>query len=161
MQLILVQHGEAVAEAIDSARPLTERGREDIEQLATFLGAAGVRVARIVHSGKLRAKDSAAILIPAIGADAKVVVMEKRLSPSDSPVYLCETANTWHEDTLVVGHQPFMSRLTSRLVLGAEQPVIVDFTPGTAVCLARRPVTRAWFLAWVLAPELLRSHVTG
>jgi phosphohistidine phosphatase len=160
MQLILVQHGEAVAEAIDPARPLTERGREDIEQLATFLGAAGVRVARVVHSGKLRAKDSAMILTPAVGADATVVV-EKRLSPSDSPVYLCETANTWHEDTLVVGHQPFMSRLTSRLVLGAEQPVIVDFTPATAVCLARRPVTRAWFLAWVLAPELLRSHATA
>jgi phosphohistidine phosphatase len=160
MQLILVQHGEAVAEAIDPARPLTERGREDIEQLATFLGAAGVRVARVVHSGKLRAKDSAMILISAVGADATVVV-EKRLSPSDSPVYLCETANTWHEDTLVVGHQPFMSRLTSRLVLGAEQPVIVDFTPATAVCLARRPVTRAWFLAWVLAPELLRSHATA
>jgi phosphohistidine phosphatase len=160
MQLILVQHGEAVAEAVDPARPLTERGREDIEQLATFLGAAGVRVARVVHSGKLRPKDSAMILISAIGADATVVV-EKRLSPSDSPVYLCETANTWHEDTLVVGHQPFMSRLTSRLVLGAEQPVIVDFTPATAVCLARRPVTRAWFLAWVLAPELLRSHATA
>jgi phosphohistidine phosphatase len=160
MQLILVQHGEAVAEAVDPARPLTERGREDIEQLATFLGAAGVRVARVVHSGKLRAKDSAMILTPAVGADATVVV-EKRLSPSDSPVYLCETANTWHEDTLVVGHQPFMSRLTSRLVLGAEQPVIVDFTPATAVCLARRPVTRAWFLAWVLAPELLRSHATA
>lgn len=160
MQLILVQHGEAVAEAVDPARPLTERGREDIEQLATFLGAAGVRVARVVHSGKLRAKDSAMILISAVGADATVVV-EKRLSPSDSPVYLCETANTWHEDTLVVGHQPFMSRLTSRLVLGAEQPVIVDFTPATAVCLARRPVTRAWFLAWVLAPELLRSHATA
>jgi phosphohistidine phosphatase len=160
MQLILVQHGEAVAEAIDPARPLTERGREDIEQLATFLGAAGVRVARVVHSGKLRAKDSAMILTPAVGADATVVV-EKRLSPSDSPVYLCETANTWHEDTLVVGHQPFMSHLTSRLVLGAEQPVIVDFTPATAVCLARRPVTRAWFLAWVLAPELLRSHATA
>lgn len=157
MLVILVQHGEAVAEAIDPARPLTERGRQDIEQLANFLGAVGVRVARVVHSGKLRAKDSAAILIPAIAPDAMVEV-EKRLSPSDSPVYLCETANTWHEDTLVVGHQPFMSRLTSRLVLGAEQPVIVDFTPGTAVCLARRPVTKAWFLAWVLAPELLRSH---
>jgi phosphohistidine phosphatase len=160
MRLILVQHGEAVPEGVDPARPLTERGREDVKQLAAFLGGAGVRVARVVHSGKLRAQDSATILTPAIGADA-TVVMEKRLSPSDSPVYLCETANTWHEDTLVVGHQPFMSRLTSRLVLGVEQPVIVDFTPGTAVCLARRPVTRAWFLAWVLAPELLRRHATA
>ena len=49
-----------------------------------------------------------------------------------------------------------MSRFVSRLVLGHEQPTIVDFTPGTLVCLARRPVTGAWFIAWMLAPELLR-----
>ncbi len=57
MQLILVQHGDAVAETINPARPLTERGREDIEQLAAFLAKNGVRVARVVHSGKLRARD--------------------------------------------------------------------------------------------------------
>lgn len=156
MRLILVQHGDAVPESVDAARPLTERGREDVEHLAAFLGQAGVRVARIVHSGKLRARDTAAILMSAVGADAAVEIMQKRLSPSDSPVYVGEMANAWQEDTMVVGHQPFMSRLTSRLLLGAEQPVIVDFTPGTAVCLKRRPVTSAWFLAWALAPELLR-----
>ncbi len=85
MQLVLVQHGEALPESIDPARPLTEHGREDVKQLATLLEAKGVRVARIVHSGKLRAKDSAAILMPAVGADATVVVIEKGLSPSDSP----------------------------------------------------------------------------
>ena len=156
MQLVLVQHGEALPESIDPARPLTEHGREDVKQLATLLEAKGVRVARIVHSGKLRAKDSAAILMPAVGAEATVVVLEKGLSPSNSPVYLCEAVNKWQENTLIVGHQPFMSRLTSRLLLGAEQPVIVDFTPGTAVCLARRRVTGAWLVAWVMPPELLR-----
>lgn len=156
MQLILVQHGEAVAETINPARPLTERGRQDIEHLAAFLGKNGVRITRLVHSGKLRAKDSAAMLLPAIGAGAAVEVMEKGLLPSDSPVYVSETANTWREDTLIVGHQPFMSRLTSRLLLGAERPIILEFNPGTAACLTHRPVTGAWSLAWVLTPELLR-----
>jgi phosphohistidine phosphatase len=156
MQLILVQHGGAVAETINPARPLTERGREDIERLAAFLAKNGVRVTRVVHSGKLRARDSAAIMLPAMGAGANVDVMEKGLLPSDSPVYLTESTNTWREDTLIVGHQPFLGRLTSRLLLGAERPVIVEFTPGTAACLARRPVGGAWSLAWVLTPELLR-----
>jgi phosphohistidine phosphatase len=156
MQLVLVQHGEALAETVDPARPLTKPGREDVERLAAFLQQVGLRVARVVHSGKLRASDSAAILIPAVGMDATVEVMKKGLSPKDSPVYLSEAANTWQEDTLIVGHQPFMSRLTSRLVLGAEQPLIVDFTPGAALCLARRAVTGAWFIAWMVPPELLR-----
>ena len=70
--------------------------------------------------------------------------------------FLAEAVAEWQDDTLVVGHQPFMSRLVSRLLLGREQPTIVEFTPGTIACLARRPVTGAWYLAWVLAPELLR-----
>jgi phosphohistidine phosphatase len=115
-----------------------------------------VRPERVFHSGKLRAKNSAAMLLPVIGAGAAVEVMEKGLLPSDSPVYVSETANTWREDTLIVGHQPFMSRLTSRLLLGAERPIILEFTPGTAACLTHRPVTGAWSLSWVLTPELLR-----
>lgn len=156
MQLYLVQHGEAVAEAVDPARPLSERGRDDIRKLADFLAAAGIRVGRVLHSGKRRASDTASLLIDAVGAGAAVEVMEKGLSPKDSPEHLVASAEAWQEDTLVVGHQPFMSRFVSRLVLGQEKPTIVDFTPGALVCLARRPVTGAWFIAWMLAPELLR-----
>lgn len=156
MQLYLVQHGEAVAESVDTTRPLSERGRDDIRKLAHFLAENGIRVGRVLHSGKRRASDTAALLIEAVGEGAVVEAMEKGLSPKDSPEYLVDTAETWHDDTLVVGHEPFMSRFLSRLVLGHEKPTIVDFTPGTLVCLGRRPVTGAWFIAWMLAPELLR-----
>jgi phosphohistidine phosphatase len=156
MQLYLVQHGDAVPESVDPARPLSERGRDDIRKLADFLAEAGIRVGQVLHSGKRRASDTASLLIEAVGAGAAVEVMEKGLSPKDSPEYLVEAAGTWQNDTLVVGHEPFMSRFLSRLVLGREKPAIVDFTPGTIVCLARRPVTGAWFIAWMLSPELLR-----
>ena len=156
MQLYLVQHGEAIADSVDPTRPLSERGRDDIRKLAHFLAENGIRVGRVLHSGKRRASDTAALLIEAVGKGAVVEAMEKGLSPKDSPEYLVDTAETWHDDTLVVGHEPFMSRFLSRLVLGHEKPTIADFTPGTLVCLARRPVTGAWFIAWMLVPELLR-----
>jgi phosphohistidine phosphatase len=156
MQLYLVQHGDAVPESVDPARPLSERGRDDIRKLADFLAEAGIRVGQVLHSGKRRASDTASLLIDAVGAGDAVEVMEKGLSPKDSPEYLVEAAGTWQNDTLVVGHEPFMSRFLSRLVLGREKPAIVDFTPGTIVCLARRPVTGAWFIAWMLSPQLLR-----
>jgi phosphohistidine phosphatase len=155
MQLYLVQHGEAIAESVDPTRPLSERGRDDIRKLAHFLAENGIRVGRVLHSGKRRASDTASLLIEAVGP-AAVEVVEKGLSPKDSPEYLVEVAGKWADDTLVVGHEPFMSRLVSRLVLGREQPAIVDFTPGTIVCLARRPVTGAWFIAWMLSPDLVR-----
>lgn len=156
MQLYLVQHGEAVPETVDPQRPLTDVGRADIRRLADFLAAAGVRVGRVVHSGKLRASDSAAILMQAVWQSASVQVMERGLLPKDSPEHLSEIAISWQEDTLLVGHQPFLGRLVSRLVLGREQPPLADFTPGTLVDLVRRPVTGAWFIACMLSPELLR-----
>jgi phosphohistidine phosphatase len=155
MRLYLVQHGEAVPENEDPERPLTVRGREDIHRLGGYLAAAGVHVNRIVHSGKLRASDSAAMLREAVGREADVEVM-KGMLPKDSPVFLAEAAATWKGDTLVVGHEPFMNRLVSRLVLGAEQPSLVEFNPGTLVCLRRRPATGAFFIAGVLPPDWLR-----
>ncbi len=110
----------------------------------------------MVHSGKLRASASAAILIEAVGSGATVEVMERGLLPKDSPEYLSDAVVTWQEDTLLVGHQPFLGRLASRLVLGKEQPQLVDFSPGTLVGLVRRPATGAWLIGCMLSPELLR-----
>ena len=157
MQLYLVQHGEAVPETVDPNRPLTDLGREDVQRLAAFLKERGVRVGRVVHSGKLRASDTAAILASAIGEGTVVEVMDRGLAPKDSPVYAAEAAETWREDTLIVGHQPTISRLLSRLVLGAENPIIVNFTPGTVVGLLRRPATGAFFISCMIPPELLRG----
>jgi phosphohistidine phosphatase len=154
IQLYLVQHGEAVPESEDPERPLTARGRDDIRRLAAFLAEANVHPTSVLHSGKLRAADSASLLASAIGGTT--TAQEKGLLPGDSPVPLTEVITTWKADTLVVGHQPFLGRLVSRLLLGKEQPTIVEFTPGTMACLARRPVTGAWYLSWVLVPELLR-----
>ena len=59
MKLYLVQHGEACAEDVDPERPLTAQGRADVERLAAFLQQAGIQVGRVIHSGKLRAEQTA------------------------------------------------------------------------------------------------------
>ncbi|MFZ1416588.1 MAG: phosphohistidine phosphatase SixA [Defluviicoccus sp.] len=156
MHLYLVQHGEAVPEDVDVNRPLTTTGRADIERLAQFLKESGVRVTRVVCSDKLRARSSAEIIAAAIADAGAIEVMEKGLLPRDSTEGMADATATWKDPTLVVGHQPFMSHFVSRLVLGKEQPEVVDFAPGTAACLVRRAVTGAWFLNWMLTPELLR-----
>lgn len=156
MFLYLVQHGEAVPESENPDRPLTPTGRHDIENIGAFLAQVGVRVPRIVHSGKLRAADTAAMLAAAMGGDA-AVSERPRLLPGDSTEWVAEEVGTWRDDTMVVGHQPFIGRLVSRLVLGKEAPALVDVTPGTVVCLSRRSATGAWFVAWLITPALFRK----
>ena len=113
MKLYLVQHGEALEKDVDPARPLTDRGRAEVERVAAFLGGAGVRVAQVLHSGKLRAEQTAEVLAPAVGAAGRV---EKTgdIDPLDPPLAFELTVNEWTEDTMVVGHLPFMGKLVSR-----------------------------------------------
>jgi phosphohistidine phosphatase len=156
MQLYLVQHGEAVPETVDPNRPLTAGGIDDIQRLAAFLDRSHIRVGRIINSGKLRARHSAEIIAGAIAPGISRGVREKGLLPGDSTEWLVDESADWSEDTLIVGHQPFISRFVSRLVLGAETPLLVDVTPGTIVCLVRRRATLAWAIGWVVTPPLLR-----
>lgn len=155
IRLVLVHHGEAVPEEIDPLRPLTPAGRADIESLGQFLATSGVEVPRIIHSGKLRAADSAQILADKLGGNVPVEAME-RISPKDTPVWLTEEVAQWTEGALIVSHTPFLSRFVSRLLFGVEQPYVLQFTPGTTACLARRPASKAWTLDWILRPSLLR-----
>ena len=56
MQAYLMQHSEAKAEAEDPARPLTDRGRAEVQRVARRAALLGLPVAEIRHLGKLRAR---------------------------------------------------------------------------------------------------------
>lgn len=62
MRLYLVQHGEAKKEEEDPLRPLSERGREDVQRVAKYVEKLDIKASIIFHSGKLRAKQTAEIL---------------------------------------------------------------------------------------------------
>jgi phosphohistidine phosphatase len=156
MNLYLVQHGEAVPETVDPDRPLTDVGRKDIERLAHFLRDSHINVKHVINSGKIRARTSAEILAEAIAPGVMIEDRTQGLLPKDSTEDMTDKTSLFTHDTLIVGHQPFMSRFVSRLVLGNESPLLVDFVPGTIVCLVRRAVTGAWFIGWMMTPDLLR-----
>jgi len=61
MRLFLLQHGDALAESIDPQRPLSARGRDDVQRVAEFLARAGTSVQRVCESGKVRARQTAEI----------------------------------------------------------------------------------------------------
>jgi len=153
MKLYLVQHGQAVPKQEDPGRPLSEQGREEVQRVAACLGEAGVRVVRVWHSGKLRATETAGILAGEV-CSGKQVEMIKGIQPNDPVDEFASDADVWGEDTLVVGHLPFMSRLVSLLVAGDSKHELVHYTPGSVVCLQRDDTDR-WVISWMLSPGLL------
>ena len=153
MKLYLVQHGQAVAKEQDPERPLNDQGERDVQGMASRLGDAGVQVTRVWHSGKARAARTAEILAKRVLSGRKVELL-KGISPNDPVAEFASDADVWDEDTLVVGHLPFMSRLVSLLTVGDAEHPLVQFSPGSIVCLEREDAHH-WVIAWMLRPELL------
>ena len=156
MRLYLVQHGTALTSEVDPARPLSESGREDVQAMAEFLKGAGIRVERVWHSGKPRAEQTALLLAKAVLPRGRIEKVGG-IGPNDDVAGFVSDADVWEQDILVVGHLPFLSRLVARLVAGDPEHELVEFIPGSVVCLERCDVDR-WILLWMLRPDLRVRH---
>ena len=152
MKLYLMRHGDYVAEDVRHGNPLSEKGQTEIKLLADFLHERRLSVSRLIHSEKLRAQQTASLIAQGFLCD-KAPEEVTGLSPADEVTAFAEQINHWEEDMVIVGHLPFMGRLTGLLVTRSENKEIVSFQPGTIVCLERVENTR-WIINWVLSPAL-------
>ena len=155
MHIYLVQHGAAMPKDENPKKPLSEGGREDVKKMASFLGRSRISAARVIHSGKLRALETALLLAEVLGPGNVVEESECGLAPNDSTDELFAAIDGWTEDTIVVGHLPFMSKMVSRLVTGDEDETVVHFKPGSVARLERGENGGGWTVTWFLRPELL------
>ncbi len=155
MHIYLVQHGAAVPKDENAERPLSDQGREDVKRVASFLARSGVSAGRVIHSGKRRAKETALLLSAVIGPGNMVEEAGDGLAPEDSTDLFFAAIEEWTEDTLVIGHLPFMSKLASRLLTGDEDETVVHFNPGSVACLERGENGGGWTVLWFVRPELL------
>jgi len=153
MKLYLMQHGEALREEEHPERPLTERGKEDVERVAAFLARAGIRIDLIRHSGKLRAAETANIVARQLRIP-EVVAAVSGINPNDDVQPVAEELQRETQAIMLVGHLPFLSRLASYLLAGEPGKALVQFQMGGVVCLAQQE--GQWGFAWMVVPELLR-----
>jgi phosphohistidine phosphatase len=151
VQVYLVQHGEAKPETEDPARPLSDRGREEVQRVARHAAALGLQVAEIRHSGKLRARQTAEILAGTLAPSHGIREMDG-LAPADAPGKAGAEIDSARGPLMLVGHLPHLRRLASLLLVGDPEREIIRFRNGAIVCLVKSE--GGWLLQWVLSPEL-------
>lgn len=152
MQLYLVQHADAVSKEQHPERPLSKKGLADAIKMAAFLFDANVIVDEVLHSGKMRAEETANVLSKTVWF-GKAVIEMKGLGPDDSTDHLLHAAQTAGENLMVVGHMPYMARMAARCLTGDEGGIDIAFEPGTVVCLER--TEGGWALNWMQRPSML------
>ena len=153
MKLYLTQHGEAKSEAEDPERSLTEKGKKEVITVSRVASGLNIKPSQIYHSGKLRAKQTAEIIASALKIPILSVQATQGLNPNDDIRPWAERISNEKEDLMIVGHLPFLEKLTSFLLCGNENARLVLFRYGAIVCLDQKG-DKDWAVCWILTPEM-------
>lgn len=148
-RLYIQQHGDALPKQEDAARPLSSKGFYDIKHIAEHMAEKDVLIQRIVHSGKLRAEQTAEIISDKLVPDVMPEALSG-ISPNDNPVKFIEDLGIVEGAVFVVSHMPFVSNLCSTLLVGNPDAQF-RFTPGTVACLGYEE--GQWSLLCLVSPE--------
>ncbi len=154
IRVYLVQHAEAKPKEEDPERHLTERGVEEAHKLAGYVEKTlQIKVNRIIHSTKTRARQTAEILAEHVKPE-KGIQEEKDLEPLADPSIWAKKLNELEEDVIIVGHLPHLSKLVSTLICGNPEIEIVKFRYSNMVCLERDDEGK-WRILWILRPDII------
>ena len=158
MFIYLVQHAEATKEDVDPSRSLSEKGLQDIKKVASYVSQLNIKVYKIFHSGKLRAKQTAEVLSENL-KPTKGITEVGGLAPLDDADIWEERLKGMTDDIVLVGHLPHLDKLASLLLCGNADKNIVSFKMAGIVCLKRNDIGE-WSLQWMLTPEVVVSEKT-
>jgi len=155
--LYLIRHAHAVDSEPDAERPLSDRGREEVRRLASFLRPSGqFRPEEIWRSPFVRAKETAAILAADLGWTVPAEIAPG-LEPEDFPGRIAARLATTVRSVVIVGHEPHLTGLATLLVTGALNPPAFVFSKCATLALEpghnRSP--GSWMVRWMVTPQLL------
>ncbi len=153
MKLYLVQHAKAASKETDPERSLTEEGLRDIRTVAEFIKPLNLSVDYLWHSGKTRARQTADVLSEVVEVKKEMAAHEG-LAPNDDVSTLRNEIISGWQDIMIVGHLPFLPKLTSLLLTNSQLSNPVAFKNGGIVCLDHSDDNQ-WQLDWMIIPELL------
>lgn len=158
MDVFLLRHGkaeDAKPEGGDAARNLTKKGAEEILGIGLWMAAQGLEFDLIAASPLARAQETAAIVAGALHYRKKPATWDV-LVPGESPETVMHEISR-HEKAsaiLLVGHEPLLSSLISRIISGDENAGIAMTKGGLAkvrdISFTQRPSGE---LHWLLTAK--------
>ncbi|MBW2556682.1 MAG: phosphohistidine phosphatase SixA [Deltaproteobacteria bacterium] len=152
MALFLLQHGKSLSKDKDPNKGLSEAGIDETERIAQVAKGYGVHVSSIAHSGKTRARQTADIFASALKPEGGLQEISG-LNPLDDVTAVSDSIDST-EDRMLVGHLPFMERLTAYLITGSIERPVFKFQNSGIVCLDTDPATGCWMIKWALMPHI-------
>jgi phosphohistidine phosphatase len=147
--LYLVHHGDAVGAEVNPMRPLSDRGRLEVESLARQAAARGVKPEVIWHSGKLRARQTAEAYWRHCNPLAAFSAA-RGLQPTDPTNWIIDAITGESQDTMLAGHFPHLPRLLGCLLSGEAEAAPREFPLNGIVALEE--VEGRWVERWRLLP---------
>jgi phosphohistidine phosphatase len=162
MNLYFIRHAIAVDEGApeyesDSQRPLTDKGKKKMRQIARGLRTLGVDFDLILSSPYLRAKETAEILADVFKIETDVAFSDNLIPMGDPDVLIAEMNEKYNvKSVALVGHEPHLTALISLLV---SENASVDMTlkKGGVCRLSADDLhhARKATLEWLLTPGIL------
>jgi phosphohistidine phosphatase len=153
MALYLVQHGKSLSKNVDIHEGLSEEGIAEVKRIAGVAAQYGINVSKILHSGKTRARQTAQIFASSLNVRNEIEET-KGMKPLDDVVRFAEKINA-SDHIMLVGHLPFLEKLTSYLVVGSDEKSVFKFQNGGIVCLDKEPDSQSWIIKWALMPNIV------
>jgi phosphohistidine phosphatase len=161
VNIFILRHGIAVEPGTpgiktDAERPLIPKGEQRLRAAAAAMQKMDLSFDAIISSPYLRAKQTAEIV-------AKILKLEKKLAissdliPGGNPQALIRLLNELKpapENVLLVGHEPYLSRLIALLSSGSPAATI-DMKKGGLCKLEAEDLEygHCATLAWLLTPK--------
>jgi phosphohistidine phosphatase len=168
MNLYFLRHGIAVDPsepdfARDAERPLTPKGRRRLRQIAEAMDALRISFDLILSSPYVRAKQTAEIVAKILKRKKKLKFSDE-LTPGGNPKSLIQQLNDLRprpENILLVGHEPYLSKLIALLTAGNTN-MEIDLKKGSLCKLETNSLryARCATLVCLLAPRHL-ALMTG
>ena len=164
MNLYIIRHAIAVDEGLpeyedDSQRPLTDKGKKKMRQIAKGLRALGTDFDLILSSPYVRAKATAEILADVFKTKAEIAFSDNLIPMGDPDLLIAEMNEKYsvnNNSVVLVGHEPFLSALIGLLV-SDNAGIDMTLKKGGVCRLSADDLhhTRKATLEWLLTPGIL------
>jgi phosphohistidine phosphatase len=165
MNIFILRHGIAVERGTegfekDSERPLTGKGKRQLWTSATAMKRMKLRFDLILSSPYKRARQTAEIIAEELKLKKRLKLSDALKSENDPETVIGEIAGLkpTPENILLVGHEPYLSHLISRLVSRSGN-LAMDFKKG-GLCkleMGGSAGTANAQLVWLLTPKLMKE----